>query len=76
MSEIFQQGEREGKDVRLGLALSIGTGVPPSRELENVGVEVPRLRNILKTTPITIGHKRAISAPLSRKCDLAESARE
>ena len=59
MSEIFDQGEREGKDVRLGLVLSVGTGVPPSRELEDVGVEVPRLRNILKTTPYAIGHKLA-----------------
>ena len=47
MAEIFHQGEREGKDVRLGLVFSIGTGNPPSVELEDVGVTVPRLSTIL-----------------------------
>ena len=47
MSEIFQQGERENKDVRLGLVFSIGTGDPPSVGLKDVGVTVPRLRTIL-----------------------------
>ena len=54
MAEIFQQGKRESKDVRLGLVFSIGTGVAPSRELEDVGVEVPRLRDILRD-PFKIG---------------------
>ena len=54
MAEIFQQGKREGKDVRLGLVFSIGTGNKPSRELEDVGVEVPRLRDIL-SDPQKIG---------------------
>ena len=47
MSEIYLQGEREGKDVRLGLVFSIGTGNPPSVELDDVGVAVPRLSTIL-----------------------------
>ena len=38
VNKIFHQGEREGKDVRLGLVFSIGTGNPPSVELDNVGV--------------------------------------
>ena len=48
MAEIFHQGEREGKDVRLGLVFSIGTGNPPSVELDDVGVAVPRLSTILR----------------------------
>ena len=55
MSEIFQQGKREGKDVRLGLVFSIGTGDPPSKELETVGVAVPRLKTILRDIA-NIGH--------------------
>ena len=47
MAEIFQQGKREGKDVRLGLVFSLGTGIPPTAKLEDVGVQVPRLSNIL-----------------------------
>ena len=48
MTEIFDQGEREGKDVRLGLVFSIGTGNAPSEKLEDVGVVVPRLSNLLR----------------------------
>ena len=55
MSEIFQQGKRESKDVRLGLVFSIGTGDPPSKELETVGVAVPRLKTILRDIA-NIGH--------------------
>ena len=47
MAEIFHQGERESKDVRLGLVFSIGTGNPPNVELDNVGVVVPRVSTIL-----------------------------
>ena len=55
MSEIFQQGKRESKDVRLGLVFSVGNGDPPTKELENVGVAVPRLKTILRDT-VNIGH--------------------
>ena len=55
MSEIFQQGKREGKDARLGLVFSIGTGEPPSKELGTVGVAVPRLKTILRDIA-NIGH--------------------
>ena len=47
MTEIFQQGKREGKNARLGLVFSIGTGEPPSEKLGDVGVAVPRLKTIL-----------------------------
>ena len=48
MSEIFQQSKREGTDARLGLVFSIGTGVPPSVKLNDVGVAVPRLGNLMR----------------------------
>ena len=47
MTEIFQQGIKEGKNARLGLVFSIGTGEPPSEKLGDVGVAVPRLKTIL-----------------------------
>ena len=46
MSEIFQQGKREGANVRLGLVFSLGTGTPPSKDLKNIGFACPRLRDI------------------------------
>ena len=55
MSEIFQQGKRESKDVRLGLVFPLGTGDPPSKELETVGVAVPRQKTILRDI-VNIGH--------------------
>ena len=47
MTEIFHQGRKEGKNARLGLVFSIGTGEPPCVKLGDVGVAVPRLRTIL-----------------------------
>ena len=49
MTEIFQQGKREGKDVRIGLVFSIGTGVMPGAQLKDVGVHVPRLGNLMRS---------------------------
>ena len=48
MAEIFHQGKREGKDVRLGLVFSIGTGNPPDVELDDVGVAVPKVSTMLR----------------------------
>ena len=48
MSEIFDQGEREGKNVHLGLVFSIGTGNPPSEKLEDVGIAVPRVGHLVR----------------------------
>lgn len=48
MTEIFEQGEREGKDVKIGLVVSIGTGYPLSRS-GDVAIHVPRVHNILST---------------------------
>ena len=47
MTEIFHQGKKEGKNARLGLVFSVGTGEPPSVKLNDVGVAVPQLRSIL-----------------------------
>ena len=55
MSEIFLQGKKEGKDIRLGLVFSLGTGDPPSKELKTVGVAVPRLKTVLRDIA-NIGH--------------------
>ena len=46
MAEIFHQGKKEGKEIRLGLVFSLGTGNPPSEKLEDVGVAVPRVRHL------------------------------
>ena len=60
MSEIFHQGKREGKDVRLGLVFSIGTGIPPSVKLNDIGVEQIKLKNVLKAVATgNVGHKVA-----------------
>ena len=49
MTEIFEQAEREGKDAKIGLVVSIGTGYPIAKEGRDVAIHVPRLRNILST---------------------------
>ena len=41
MAEILRQGEWEGKRVKIGLVLSIGTGIPIAKHLEHVGVHRP-----------------------------------
>ena len=48
MSEIYDQGEREGKNVHLGLVFSIGTGNPPSEKLEDVGISMPRVGHLVR----------------------------
>ena len=41
LAEIFRQGEWERKTVNIGLVLSIGTGIPISKQLEHVGIRFP-----------------------------------
>ena len=41
--EIMQQSKREKKTVKLGLVLSVGTGVSPSKSVENVDTFMPGL---------------------------------
>ena len=49
MSEIVNQADREGRDAKLALVVSIGTGVPPpSPKVDNVGIFVPNLGNFFK----------------------------
>ena len=47
MVEIFSQHEK----AKLGLVVSIGTGVVPSAKVDNVGIFVPNLQNALKSIP-------------------------
>ncbi len=49
MVEIYQQGEREKEQVKIGLVVSIGTGVPPPDEAGSMEIYMPRISNILST---------------------------
>ena len=51
MVEIFNQAEREGKTAKVGLVVSIGTGVVPTTKVDNVGVLVPNLHNVRESIP-------------------------
>ena len=48
MAEIVAQTETEGSDAKLALVVSLGTGVLPSAEVEDVGIFVPNLTNVFK----------------------------
>lgn len=48
MAEIFNEIEKEGNNAKLALVVSIGTGIPPSAEVEDVHIYVPNLTNPLK----------------------------
>lgn len=41
MADIFKRGKKEGKEVKLGCVLSLGTGIPPSQVVKNIEVFVP-----------------------------------
>ena len=43
MVEIQDQAEKEGKDVKMGLVLSLGTGYAPSKSVDNIEVFMPGL---------------------------------
>ena len=49
MTEIFQQAQAEGKSVKLGLVLSLGTGSTSPAHVSSVEVYVPTLSNIFTT---------------------------
>ncbi len=49
MVEIFTQGEREKEEVKIGLVLSIGTGVPPADETGSTEIYMPKISNILSS---------------------------
>ena len=51
MVEIFKQGEREGRVARIGLVVSIGTGVVPTSKVDHVGILVPNLHNMQESIP-------------------------
>ena len=46
MTEIIEQAEKEGKEAKIGLVVSLGTGVMPRADNEDVGVFVPNLKNV------------------------------
>ena len=49
MTEIFNQAEREGKEMKIGLVVSLGTGVIPPTDREDVGVFLPNLNNAFQS---------------------------
>lgn len=49
MVEIFAQGKRENEEVKIGLVLSIGTGIPPADEAGSTEIYIPRISNILSS---------------------------
>ena len=48
MTEIITQAEKEESDAKLALVVSIGTGVMPHVEVEDVGIVVPNHTNAFK----------------------------
>lgn len=61
MTEIFAQGEREDKQVKLGLVLSIGTGVTPATDVRSTEIHVPKLSSFfhsIASLPSDIMHAR------------------
>ena len=49
MTEIFEQAKREGKETKIGLVVSLGTGVIPPTDREDVGVFLPNIDNAFKS---------------------------
>ena len=47
MTEIIDQGDREKENVKICLVVSIGTGKPPSSDVESQDIHVPKLSDIL-----------------------------
>ena len=54
LTEITNQGEKEHKSVKIGLVLSVGTGIPPTRNYKDVSTYIPHLS--LKSLVHTITH--------------------
>jgi calcium-independent phospholipase A2 len=52
ITEVIQQGKYEAKPVKIGLVVSVGTGVVPRKSVENVDVFVPKFT--LKAIPDTL----------------------
>ena len=43
MAEIINQGKREGKPVKLGCVVSLGTGLSPVKHVDKVAITIPTL---------------------------------
>lgn len=43
LTEITNQGEKEGKRAKIGLVLSLGTGIPPTKTYKEVSTYIPHL---------------------------------
>lgn len=52
MSEIIDQGEREGKNIKFGCVVSIGTGMECKKEAEDVELFLPSFFSILSSKNI------------------------
>ena len=69
MAEILRQGEWEGKRAKIGLVLSIGTGIPIPKHLEHVGVHRPSGANsILKSLTKAYGSLHGLVNLFSQFC--------
>ncbi|KAL5479828.1 hypothetical protein EMCRGX_G023414 [Ephydatia muelleri] len=51
MVEIFNHAGRQGETAKIGLVVSIGTGIVPSSKVDNVGVLVPNIHNVRDSIP-------------------------
>ena len=58
LTEITNQGEKEDRNVKIGLVLSLGTGVPPTKDYKEVGTYIPHLG--LKSIGFAITHLREV----------------
>ena len=51
MVEMINQAEREGQTAKIGLVVSIGTGIVPCSRVDNVSVLVPNIHNVRESIP-------------------------
>ena len=65
MVELFEQGEREGKKVKLGLVCSLGTGRPKPTEVEDVAIRLPGFSNFGQTVRSLVGITDTISGAVN-----------
>ena len=58
LTEILDQGVKESKEIKIGLVLSIGTGVAPIQKVKDFDVDLPHLKHLLlhllKLIPLVI----------------------
>ena len=47
MVEIFEQGKREEKEVKIGMVLSLGTGIVPKEKVDDIEIFIPESTKLL-----------------------------